>query len=94
MVGRVEPLKFVVLAPQTPPPGAVRLAERFTTWSVTRRVQGFLPLTFSAGVAGTDGEDEEITERPELLFVRASRALNVARASGAAQVERVTDPTD
>lgn len=86
VVGRVEPLKFMVLAPDTPPEGATTLAERFTSWSVSRRIQGIMPITFSAGVAGVDGQDVELDGQPELLLVAASRALNGARESGAAQV--------
>ncbi|MEE9156284.1 MAG: hypothetical protein V3U38_06515 [Gemmatimonadota bacterium] len=86
VIGRIEPNKFMVLAPQTPQTGAVRLAERFTTWTVRRRVQGVLPVTFSAGVAGVDGKTGQLESQPELLLVSASKALNTARAAGAAQV--------
>ncbi len=86
VVGRVEPLKFMVLAPDTPPEGAMTLAERFTSWSVSRRMQGVMPITFSAGVAGVDGQGDQLDGQPELLLVAASRALNGARESAAAQV--------
>jgi PleD family two-component response regulator len=85
-VGRLEPLKFLVLAPNTPPMGAIRLAERFTSYSLSRRVDGEFPVTFSAGVAGVEGRNGQIQAAPELLLAAASRALNQARAAGAAQV--------
>jgi PleD family two-component response regulator len=86
VVGRLEPLKFMVLAPNTPAPGAVRLAERFTTLSLSSRVDGVTPITFSAGIAGIDGKNGQVQASPELLFAAANRALNQARAAGAAQV--------
>ena len=86
VVGRVELLKFVVLAPLTPRAGAVKLAERFTSWSVTKRVQGAFPITFSAGISGFDGKDRTGALKPEGLLISASRALRAARVSGAAQV--------
>lgn len=88
VVGRLEPLKFAVLAPQTPPTGACKLAERITSWSLSRSLGG-QPMTFSAGVAGVDQDDarnSSVLERPELLIVGARRAVNAARASGTAQV--------
>lgn len=86
VVGRLEPLKFLVLAPNTPPPGAVRLAERFTSYSLSRRVDGEFPVTFSAGVAGVEGRNGQVQACPELLLAAANRAFNQARAAGAAQV--------
>ena len=86
VVARVEMLKFVVLAPYTPASGAVRLAERFTSWSVSRHVQGAMPVTFGAGVASQKGKSEKLAREPECLLLSASRALSRARASGAAQV--------
>ena len=86
VVGRLEALKFLVLAPDTPPPGAVRLAERFTTFSLSRLVAGDLPVTFSAGVAGVEGRNGQVQASPELLLNAANRALNQARTAGAAQV--------
>lgn len=86
VVGRLEPLKFMVLAPQTVPSGAVRFAERFTSFALSRRVEGKIPVTFSAGVAGVDGRNGQVQACPELLLTAAGRALNAARASGVAQV--------
>lgn len=86
IVGRLEPLKFAVLAPKTPPEGAARLAERLTSWSVNRRMSGALPVTFSAGVAGIAGRNGQVYAQPELLLTAAHRALNTARAEGAGQV--------
>ena len=86
VVARVEMLKFVVLAPYTPASGAVRLAERFTSWSVSRHVQGAMPVTFGAGVASHKGKSQKLVREPESLLLAASRALGRARASGAAQV--------
>lgn len=86
VVGRLEPLKFMVLAPNTPVSGAVRVAERFTSLSLSCRVDGNMPITFGAGVAGIDGRNGQVQACPELLFAAASRALNQARAAGAAQV--------
>ncbi len=85
VVGRLEALTFVVLAPNTPSAGAVKLAERFTSLSLSRRVDGDFPLTFSAGVAGVDGRNGQVHACPELLLVAAHRALNQARSAGTAQ---------
>ncbi len=88
VVGRLEPLKFAVLTPQTPPTGAYKLAERVTSWSLSRSLGG-QAMTFSAGVAGVDQDDARtlsVLERPEQLIVGARRAVNAARASGTAQV--------
>ena len=86
VIGRLEALKFLVLAPHTGPSGAVRLAERFTTFSLSRLVAGDMPLTFSAGVAGVEGRNGQVQTSPELLMNAADRALNQARTAGAAQV--------
>jgi PleD family two-component response regulator len=86
VVGRLESLKFLVLAPNTPPWGAVRLAERFTSLSLSRRVDGEIPVTFSAGVAGVEGKNGQVQASPDLLLNAASRALNQARSAGVAQV--------
>jgi PleD family two-component response regulator len=86
IIGRLEPLKFVVLAPHTPPGGALRLAERFTSLSLSRRVEGEYAVTFSAGVAGVEGRNGQLQACPELLLAAASRALNQARSAGTAQV--------
>ena len=86
VIGRLEALKFLVLAPHTGPSGAVRLAERFTTFSLSRLVAGDMPLTFSAGVAGVEGRNGQVQTSPELLLNAADRALNQARNAGAAQV--------
>ncbi|MEE9132545.1 MAG: hypothetical protein V3U13_03205 [Gemmatimonadota bacterium] len=86
VVGRLEPVKFLVLAPNTPPSGAIRLAERFTTHSLSRLVAGNLPVTFSAGVAGVEGRNGQVQACPELLLNAANRALNQAHTAGAAQV--------
>ncbi len=86
VIGRLEPLKFLVLVPQTPVDGAVTLAERFTSWLVSRRVDGATPITLSAGVAGMNGPNGRVQADPELLLTAAQRALNSARATGAAQV--------
>ena len=91
VVARVEMLKFVVLAPYTPASGAVRLAERFTSWSVSRHVQGVMPVTFGAGVASQKGKNEKLVREPESLLLSASRALSRARAAGAAQVAVARD---
>jgi GGDEF domain-containing protein len=86
VIGRLEALKFLVLAPHTGPSGAARLAERFTTFSLSRLVAGDMPLTFSAGVAGVEGRNGQVQTSPELLLNAADRALNQARTAGAAQV--------
>ena len=86
IVGRLEPMKFMVLAPHTPPAGAVRLAERFSSLSLSRQVDGDLAVTFSAGVAGVEGRNGQVQASPELLLAAASRALTQARSAGAAQV--------
>ena len=86
IIGRLEALKFLVLAPHTGPSGAVRLAERFTTFSLSRLVAGDLSLTFSAGVAGVEGRNGQVQTSPELLLNAADRALSQARNAGAAQV--------
>jgi PleD family two-component response regulator len=86
IVGRLERLKYMVLAPNTPPEGGVRLAERFTSFSLSRRVDGDFPLTFSAGVAAVEGQNGQVEACPELLLAAAGRALNEARAAGVAQV--------
>ena len=89
VVGRLEPLTFAVLAPRTSPEGAARLAARLTSWSVSRHVSAELPVTFSAGVAGTAGQNAQVYAQPELLLATAHRALNAARAKGRGQVETV-----
>ena len=89
IIGRLGELRFVVLAPHTGVAGALRLAERFTSGSLARHVEGRLPLTFSAGVAGLDGLNGQIEARPELLLSAAERAVNRARAGGTAQVVSV-----
>lgn len=86
IVGRIEPLKFMVLAPNTPPEAAVTMASRLTSLMLSRRVDGRVPVTFSAGIAGVDGQNGQVQARPELLFAAASRALNEARAGGTARV--------
>ncbi len=89
VISRLEPLKFMVLAPHTPPAGGVRLAERFTSLSLSRRVDGLYPMTFSAGVAGVYGQNGQIQAQPGLLFAAAHRALVEARRVGTAQVAAV-----
>jgi GGDEF domain-containing protein len=86
VVGRLEPVKFLILAPNTPAPGAVRLAERFTSFSLSRLVAGEMAVTFSAGIAGVEGRNGQVQACPELLLAAAERALNQARTAGAAQV--------
>ncbi len=92
MVGRLEPLKFLVLAPNTPLNGGVRLAERFTSLSWSRRVEGDFPLTFSAGTASVGGRNGQIQACPELLLAAAVRALNQAMSQGSAQVASAWGP--
>ena len=89
IIGRLGELSFVVLAPHTGVAGALRLAERFTSGSLSCHLEGRLPLTFSAGVAGLDCLNGQIKARPELLLSAAERALNRARAVGIAQVASV-----
>ncbi len=86
VIGRLEALKFMVLAPHTPPVGGAKLAERFTSLSLSRRVDGEFPVTFSAGVAGVYGQNGQVQACPELLLVASNRALREARTSGTAQV--------
>jgi GGDEF domain-containing protein len=86
VVGHLQFLKFIVLAPHTPPAGGLRLAERFTSLSLSRRVDGEFPVTLSAGVAGIDGRNGQVQACPDLLLAAASRALNAARSAGTAQV--------
>lgn len=89
VIGRLDVLGFVVLAPHTPMRGAVRMAERFTSASLSRHVDGEMSLTFSAGVVGVECMNGQIEARPELLLAAAERALNSARARGVAQVASV-----
>lgn len=91
VVARVEMLKFVVLAPYTPERGAVRVAERFTSWSVSRHVQGAMAVTFGAGVASLKGKSRTLAQEPQTLLLSAGRARALARASGAAQVAVARD---
>ncbi|MGD2154857.1 MAG: GGDEF domain-containing protein [Gemmatimonadales bacterium] len=86
VVGHLEFLKFMVLAPHTPSAGGLRLAERFTSLSLSKRVDGEFPATLSAGVAGIAGRNGQVQACPELMLAAASRALNSARAAGTAQV--------
>ncbi len=86
VVGHLEFLKFMVLAPHTPSSGGLRLAERFTSLSLSKRVDGEFPVTLSAGVAGIGGKNGQVQACPDLLLAAASRALNTARAAGTAQV--------
>jgi GGDEF domain-containing protein len=86
VVGHLEFLKFMVLAPHTPPSGGLRLAERFTSLSLSKRIDGEFPVTLSAGVAGIDGKNGQVQACPDLMLAAASRALNAARAAGTAQV--------
>lgn len=86
VVGRLEPLKFLILAPHTPLPGGVKLAERFTTMSVVHQLSGAYPLTFSAGVAGIERSNAQVQAQPELLLAAALRALAEARRRGSARV--------
>jgi PleD family two-component response regulator len=86
VIGRLESLRFLVLAPHTPPAGAVQLAERFTSLSLSCYVDGDYAVTFSAGTAGTDGHNGQMQACPELLLAAANRALNQARSMGVAQV--------
>jgi GGDEF domain-containing protein len=86
VVGRLEPLKYVVLAPRTPPFGGLRLAERFTSASVSWFLAGESPVTFGAGVAGVEGRGGNLEARPDLLVAAARRALADARMAGEAQI--------
>ncbi len=86
VVGHLELLKFIVLAPNTPPRGGLQLAARFTSLSLSKRVDGEYPVTFSAGVAGAEGRNGQVEASPELLLAAALRALNQASTVGAAQV--------
>ncbi|HSG81831.1 MAG TPA: hypothetical protein VLC48_06265, partial [Gemmatimonadota bacterium] len=92
VVGRLEPLKYMVLAPHTPPNGAIRMADRFTSLSLARQMNGELDVSFSAGVAGVDGRNGQVQACPELLMAAANRALNQARAAGVAQVAAAWGP--
>lgn len=89
VVARIEPLCFVVLAPHTPVAGGIRLAERFTSATLSRHVEGWLPVTFSAGVAGVECLNGQVEAKPELLLSAAERAASRARAGGTAQVASV-----
>jgi len=93
VVGHLEFLKFMVLAPHTPSAGGLRLAERFTSLSLSKRVDGEFTATVSAGVAGIEGRNGQVQACPELLLAAASRALNTARAAGTAQVAAAWGPT-
>jgi len=86
IVGRLEPLKYIVLAPRTPPFGGLRLAERFTSMSLSWFLAGESPVTFGAGVAGVEGRGGDLEARPDLLVDAARRALADARMAGAAQI--------
>lgn len=86
VIGRLEPLRYIVLAPRTPPFGGLRLAERFTSMSLSWFLAGESPLTFSAGVAGVEGRGGELETRPGVLVEAARQALTDARMAGAAQI--------
>ena len=94
VIGRLDPLRFVVLAPHTPVAGAIRMAERFTSASLSRHVDGELSLTFSAGVVGIECRNGQVEARPELLLAAAERAFHRARDGGVAQVASVWGPPD
>jgi GGDEF domain-containing protein len=86
VVGRLEPLKYIVLAPRTPPFGGLRLAERFTSASLSWFLDGESPVTFGAGVAGVEGRGAGLEACPESLVTAARRALMDARVAGSAQI--------
>jgi GGDEF domain-containing protein len=86
VVGRLEPLKYIVLAPRTPPFGGLRLAERFTSASLSWFSNGESPVTFGAGVAGVEGCGAGLESCPDSLLAAAERALIDARVAGAAQI--------
>ncbi|MGD8869536.1 MAG: hypothetical protein PVI01_18100 [Gemmatimonadales bacterium] len=86
VIGRLEPLKYIVLAPRTPPFGGLRLAERFTSLSLSWFLAGESPVTFSAGVAGVEGRGGDLEVRPGVLVEVARQALTDARMAGAAQI--------
>lgn len=86
VVGRLEPLKYIVLAPRTPPFGGLRMAERFTSASQSWYLNGESPVTFGAGVAGVEGHAAGLEACPESLVTAARRALMDARVAGAAQI--------
>lgn len=86
IVGRLDPLTHIVLAPRTPPFGGLRLAERFTSMSVSWFLAGESPVTFGAGVAGVEGRGGDLESRPDSLVDAARRALADARMAGAAQI--------
>ena len=86
VIGRLEPLKYIVLAPRTPPFGGLRLAERFTSMSLSWYLAGESPVTFSAGVAGVEGRGGDLEARPGMLVDVAREALKDARMAGAAQI--------
>lgn len=86
VIGRLEPLKYIVLAPRTPPFGGLRLAERFTSMSLSWFLAGESPVTFSAGVAGVEGRGGDLEVRPGVLVDAARQALTDARMAGAAQI--------
>jgi len=94
VIGRLDTLRFVVLAPHTPVAGAIRMAERFTSASLSRHVDGELSLTFSAGVVGIECRNGQVEARPELLLAAAERALHRAMGGGVAQVASVWGPPD
>ncbi len=86
VVGRLEPHKYIVLAPRTPPFGGLRLAERFTSASQSWFLDGESPVTFGAGVAGVEGRSVGLEACPDSLVTAARRALMDARMAGAAQI--------
>ncbi len=86
VVGRLEPLRYIVLAPRTPPFGGLRLAERFTAASLSAFLEGESPVTFGAGVAGVEGRGGGLEACPDSLVTAARRALMDARMAGVAQI--------
>jgi len=86
VVGRLEPLKYIVLAPRTPPFGGLRLAERFTSASLSWFSSGESPVTFGAGVAGVEGRGAGLEACPDALVAAAERALMDARVAGPGQI--------
>ncbi len=82
LLGRLGGEEFAVVLPETPPVGAVEVAERLRAAvagiGVPVAVDGILSFTASLGVAGLDAADAGIED----LLARADRALYRAKQDG------------
>ncbi len=84
LAGRMGGDEFVVILPDTDETGAAALAERVQRQLGTSDDATFGPVSISAGVACSAGE-----QRPEAVLVAADQALYAAKGAGRGRV-RVT----